>query len=124
MIKFTVQASLEALSEHSESFLNLYRQGSLNVDIYKPEKTDPPTAHSRDEIYVIASGSGEFLCFEDCDHIERGDVLFVAAGVPHRFTNFSDDFATWVFFCAPEDNEESLLDPAFREAEPGNVKTL
>jgi uncharacterized RmlC-like cupin family protein len=34
-----------------------------------------------------------------------GDVLFVCAGVPHRFENFSADFATWVFFYGPEGGE-------------------
>jgi quercetin dioxygenase-like cupin family protein len=26
------------------------------------------------------------------------DVLFVPAGVEHRFDNFTDDFMTWVIF--------------------------
>ena len=28
-----------------------------------------------------------------------------AAGVEHRFENFSDDFAVWVFFYGPEGGE-------------------
>jgi mannose-6-phosphate isomerase-like protein (cupin superfamily) len=110
MTKFTIKTSLEALSKHPESFLNLYRQGILDMEMYKPEKTGMQTAHTRDEIYVIASGSGDFQCAGENDHVGRGDVLFVAAGVEHRFANFSGDFSTWVFFYAPEDREESLLD--------------
>jgi uncharacterized RmlC-like cupin family protein len=34
-----------------------------------------------------------------------GDVLFVRAGVKHKFENFSDDFATWVIFYGPEGGE-------------------
>jgi mannose-6-phosphate isomerase-like protein (cupin superfamily) len=34
-----------------------------------------------------------------------GEVLFVPAGVVHRFEDFSDDFATWVFFYGPEGGE-------------------
>jgi len=34
-----------------------------------------------------------------------GDVLFVAAGVEHRFSNFSEGFATWVFFYGPTGGE-------------------
>jgi hypothetical protein len=30
---------------------------------------------------------------------------FVAAGVPHRFESFSDDFATWVVFWGPRGGE-------------------
>jgi quercetin dioxygenase-like cupin family protein len=34
-----------------------------------------------------------------------GDALFVAAGRPHRFENFSDDFVVWVVFYGPEGGE-------------------
>ena len=34
-----------------------------------------------------------------------GDLLFVPAGVEHRFEEFSDDFAAWVFFYGPEVGE-------------------
>jgi hypothetical protein len=30
----------------------------------------------------------------------------VAAGVQHRFEEFSDDFATWVIFYGPEGGEQ------------------
>ena len=33
------------------------------------------------------------------------DFLFAAAGVPHRFENFSYDFAVWVLFYGPEGGE-------------------
>jgi hypothetical protein len=31
--------------------------------------------------------------------------LFAAAGVEHRFENFSDDLALWVIFYGPEGGE-------------------
>lgn len=34
-----------------------------------------------------------------------GDLLFVPAGVVHRFEEFTDDFATWVMFYGPEGGE-------------------
>jgi mannose-6-phosphate isomerase-like protein (cupin superfamily) len=36
-----------------------------------------------------------------------GDALFVAAGVEHRFENFSDDLAAWVAFYGPEGGERA-----------------
>jgi hypothetical protein len=36
-----------------------------------------------------------------------GEVLFVATGVKHRFIDFSDDFATWVFFYGPKGGESA-----------------
>jgi len=35
-----------------------------------------------------------------------GDVLFVAAGVEHRFLNISDDFSAWVVFWGPKGGEQ------------------
>ncbi len=35
----------------------------------------------------------------------RGNVLFVPAGMEHRFENFRDDLAVWVFFYGPEGGE-------------------
>ena len=51
-------------------------------------------------VFFIAPGPLTF------DLFERGEVLFVAAGVEHRFENFSDDFSTWVLFHGPEGGEE------------------
>jgi mannose-6-phosphate isomerase-like protein (cupin superfamily) len=34
-----------------------------------------------------------------------GEALFVAAGVEHRFEEFSDDFAAWVIFYGPDGGE-------------------
>lgn len=106
MIKLNVQASLETLSNHPESFINLYRHGSLDVELYKPEGQDGQKPRTRDEIYVIATGSGVFQCGKEKDFVERGDVLFVAAGVKHSFLNFTQDFSTWVFFYGPEGGEQ------------------
>jgi mannose-6-phosphate isomerase-like protein (cupin superfamily) len=110
MTKLTIKNSLEKLSGHREKFINLFRHGSLEVEIYKPEKVDLQKPHSRDEVYVIATGAGEFQCETEIQPVEKGDVLFVAAGVEHRFLNFTPDFSTWVFFYGPEGGEKSDWD--------------
>jgi len=74
---------------------------SLALKLYAPRGTDPQTPHTRDEIYIIATGTGEFVRENERITFAPGDVLFAAAGIPHRFENFSDDFATWVMFYGP-----------------------
>ncbi len=88
-----------------ERFVELFKHGTLSVELYAPHRTDPQHPHSRDEVYVVVSGTGRFFRGEDEVVFERGDVLFVAAGEPHRFVDFSQDFATWVFFYGPEGGE-------------------
>ena len=79
----------------------------MSVEIYKPRHTDKQTPHLQDEIYVIISGSGEFSNAGVSPPFSPGDILFVPAGVEHRFENFTDDFAAWVIFYGPNGGEKS-----------------
>jgi mannose-6-phosphate isomerase-like protein (cupin superfamily) len=89
-------------------FIEVFEHGTLSVELYAPRGIDPQTPHARDEIYVIASGTGTFRHAHDQDvTFGPGDVLFVAAGVEHRFKDFSDDLAAWVFFYGPEGGEKA-----------------
>lgn len=94
-----------ALSAASDRFVELFRHGSLSVEFYQPVKQDLQQPHSRDEIYVVVSGTGWFVDSGERCRFAAGDVIFVAAGKEHRFEDFSDDFATWVFFYGPEGGE-------------------
>ena len=105
-MKLDPKAALEKLNNQKSPFLELFAHGSLTVEIYKPEKIDLQTPHSRDEVYIIISGSGEFLNGGVRTTFAPGDFLFVPAGVDHRFQNFTEDFATWVIFYGPEGGEK------------------
>ena len=84
----------------------MFRHGTLEVEIYKPNKVDRQKPHTRDEVYVVLSGSGYFKEGETRRAFQAGEVLFVRAGVDHRFEEFTDDFVTWVFFYGPERGEQ------------------
>jgi mannose-6-phosphate isomerase-like protein (cupin superfamily) len=88
-----------------ERFVELFRHGTLSVELYAPRRHDPQTPHTRDEVYVVAAGHGHFRNGADRHPFGAGDVLFVPAGVVHRFEEFSDDLAVWVFFYGPEGGE-------------------
>lgn len=107
MTRLTIGNALKSLEGHAGKFKVLLEHGSLSVEIYKPEKVDYQQPHSRDEVYVIACGSGHFVNGDSRQEFEAGEVLFVPAGVEHRFEAFSEDFSTWVFFYGPEGGEKS-----------------
>ncbi len=46
-----------------------------------------------------------FVCAGERRKFGPHDFLFVPAGMEHRFENFSDDLAVWVFFYGPEGGE-------------------
>jgi len=92
-------------SEAGKRFVSLFHHGSLAVELYAPRGADPQKPHTRDEVYVVASGRSVFWDGASRHPVERGAFLFVAAGRPHRFEELSDDFAAWVFFYGPEGGE-------------------
>jgi mannose-6-phosphate isomerase-like protein (cupin superfamily) len=103
--RLTIATATAALARTDKPFVELFRHGTLTVEFYKPEGVDRQTPHTRDEVYVVVSGSGTFFCGGTRRPFEAGEVLFAAAGVEHRFEDFTPDFATWVFFYGPEGGE-------------------
>ena len=83
------------------------RHGSMRVGVYAPRGRDPQQPHTQDEIYIVINGSGTFVKGDERRPFRPGDVIFVEAGVVHRFEDFSDDFETWVVFYGPEGGERS-----------------
>lgn len=104
-MQISVEKALVKLHGEDQPFVALFSHGSLSVELYKPVDKDWQEPHSRDEIYVVASGSGTFIHGQQRSSFKRGDFLFVPTGVVHRFEDFSNDFATWVFFYGPEGGE-------------------
>ena len=90
-----------------ERYVELFRHGTLSVELYAPRGGDPQTPHTRDEVYVVVAGRGQFRNGAERHPFAPGDALFVPAGVIHRFEEFTDDLAVWVFFYGPEGGEVS-----------------
>lgn len=96
--RISVADALRRLAAAPHDWVELYERGAVSVEFYVPRGTDDQTPHDRDELYVVVSGSGEFVRNGERTPFGPGDLLTAAAGVPHRFENFTSDFATWVVF--------------------------
>ena len=83
----------------------VFEHGSLQVKLYAPRGTDAQQPHTRDEAYVVASGTGWFVNGPHRHPIATHYVRFVKAREVHRFESFSEDFLVWVFFYGPEGGE-------------------
>ena len=104
--RLTVAEALTKLpGPAGERFSAIFAHGTLELEIYAPRGSDPQSPHTRDEIYFVASGRGEYLCGDKRQVFGPTDILFAAAGVTHRFENFSDDFVVWVIFYGPAGGE-------------------
>ena len=104
------QALSRLPAEEGDRFATVLSHGTLSVEIYAPRGADPQMPHTRDEVYVILRGHGEFVLGAERRLFGPGDVFFAPAGASHRFQGFSDDFAAWVFFYGPEGGEPERVD--------------
>ena len=100
----TLARAMDHLSA-DDRFATMLRAGSVEVEIYAPRGVDPQTPHARDELYFVMRGAGWFVTGAERHPFGPGDVLFVPAGVEHRFEEFTEDFATWVVFYGPKGGE-------------------
>jgi mannose-6-phosphate isomerase-like protein (cupin superfamily) len=100
-LRISVDDANRRLSEVPQAYVELWKRGDVSLEFYAPRGLDPQTPHDRDEVYVIVSGSGIFVRDKERAPFEPGDFLFVAAYVPHRFEDFTEDFTTWVVFFGP-----------------------
>ncbi len=98
LTRLSIIDALRRVDAAGETYAKLLSVADGDVGMYRPDKVDPQQPHRRDEIYVVAAGTGTFVCGDERHTFAAGDLLFVPAGVEHRFVDFTDDFATWVVF--------------------------
>ena len=107
--RVSVTEGMEKLPRPSgERFVTVLEHGTLDIELYAPRGTDPQKPHTRDEIYVVVTGSGEFRNGTKLERFGPGDVLFVPAHVDHRFETFTQDLVVWVMFYGPEGGEVDM----------------
>jgi len=101
-LRIALTEAFARLVVEPEPFITLFKRGDFSVELYAPRGTDNQEPHDQDEAYIVASGSGMFRRGEERIPFQPGDFLFAAAGVPHRFEEFTDGFQTCVIFFGPK----------------------
>src|ERR687895_2813544 len=88
----------------SEPYLEFLRVPSLSVGLYvlPAGARDPQEPHTEDEVYHVVGGKGRIRVGEEDRAVEAGTVVFVEAGVDHRFHSIEDDLTVLVFFAPAE----------------------
>ncbi len=54
------QPSLAKLEAGDARYVELFKRGSLSLELYAPREHDPQSPHDQDELYVVQRGSGTF----------------------------------------------------------------
>lgn len=90
---------------NGERYAEGLKHGTMSLGFYAPEDSDPQQPHAQDEIYIVQTGTSNFILNEQSMSLAAGDAVFVPAGAVHRFLDFSTDFGTWVIFWGPDGGE-------------------
>ena len=93
-----------AQREGGKPYHEFLRKDSLSVGLYvlPAGVTDGQQPHAEDEVYYVIGGRGRFRTGEEDRAVGPGAVLFVAAGVEHRFHGITEDLTLLVFFAPAE----------------------
>jgi mannose-6-phosphate isomerase-like protein (cupin superfamily) len=65
---------------------------------------DPQKPHREDEMYYVVRGRARIEIGSENAEVRAGSVIFVEAGVEHRFYNIEEELEVLVFF-APAEQE-------------------
>jgi mannose-6-phosphate isomerase-like protein (cupin superfamily) len=80
----------------------VFRDDSVWIRFAARPTSGPQIPHSRDEFYIVASGTARYRWDSGETMIGPGDLMFAAAHTPHGYDQFSVDFSVWVVFYGPE----------------------
>ena len=108
MQDFASIADLRARCSDDKPFAEAVRHGSMLAELYAPRGEDLQKPHAQDELYIVHRGEGVFVKGGERRRFAAGDVIFVGAGVAHRFEDFSEDFETWAIFYGPQGGESKV----------------
>jgi mannose-6-phosphate isomerase-like protein (cupin superfamily) len=85
-------------------YCEFLRFPAMSAGIYtlQPGSQDPQKPHQQDELYYIVRGRGRFSVDQEDRDVEAGSVIFVAAGVEHRFHDITEELVVLVVFAPAE----------------------
>jgi mannose-6-phosphate isomerase-like protein (cupin superfamily) len=81
-------------------------QLSLTLVRWLAGEVDTQTPHSEDEVYHVVSGRARITVAGESRDVTAGSIVFVAAGVEHRFHDIEEDLLTLVFWAPPRHSRE------------------
>ena len=74
---------------------------SLGMAIWPAGGEDTQEPHTEDEVYIVMAGRGVIRVAQADRPVESGSVVYVGAGVEHRFHSVTDDLHVLVFWAPP-----------------------
>jgi len=85
-------------------YLEFLRIPAMSAGIYvlPAGGTDPQLPHNEDELYYVVRGKARMQAGSEDQTVGEGSVIFVAAGVKHRFYDITEELFVLVVFAPAE----------------------
>jgi mannose-6-phosphate isomerase-like protein (cupin superfamily) len=87
-----------------ELYHEFLRRRSMSLGLYVLDAgaEDPQSPHAEDEVYYVLSGRARITADGEQRAVGPGSVIFVAAGVDHRFHSIEERLELLVVFAPAE----------------------
>jgi mannose-6-phosphate isomerase-like protein (cupin superfamily) len=104
MLAFELADLSAQQQQTTTAYLEFLRVAALSVGIYTLEagSIDPQQPHSEAEVYYIVSGQSDIQVGAEVRSVKAGSIIFVEAGVSHKFLNIREKLLVLVFFAPAE----------------------
>jgi len=91
-------------TQAGKRYMEFLRVPAMSAGIYvlSAGGTDPQSPHKEDELYYVVRGKARIRAGTEDQAVGEGSVIFVAAGVPHRFYDITEELLILVFFAPAE----------------------
>lgn len=98
--KISLPAERKKLAANEHRWLPVLLRNSMHLGLYSlpANSKDTQKPHEEDEVYYVLQGRGKMTAGEDTSTVMVGDLLYVDAGLEHRFHDIEEDLELLVFF--------------------------
>jgi mannose-6-phosphate isomerase-like protein (cupin superfamily) len=85
-------------------YLEFLRVSAMSAGVYflSPGEADPQSPHREDELYYVVRGKARMRVGSEDQPVSLGSLIFVEAGVEHRFYEITEELLVLVFFAPAE----------------------
>ena len=90
--------------QQDRRYLEFLRKPSISTGLYvlAAGQDDPQQPHTEDEVYYVVGGRATIRVADEDRPVRPGSVVYVAAGVPHKFHTIEEELSLLVVFAPAE----------------------
>ncbi len=109
MLAFDIQQVLAERALSEQAYREFLRVPALSAGVYvlPAGGVDPQRPHTEDEVYYVIHGQATVTVGDEDRPVSPGSVIFVPAGIEHRFHELAEELALLVFFAPAEYSNKS-----------------